>query len=167
MTEETPKPSSDRRFLLKAGLAALAAAGAALVAGVGRFLKPRVVYEPPMRFAAGPPAEFPPGAVSTKFMDEQQVAVIHGPDGIYAFLTVCTHLGCVVNFDAAERVFKCPCHGSVFALDGKVLGGPAPLPLARASLSLDALGRIVVNKADTANIVDDASRGKFLIKGLT
>ncbi len=167
MTEDMRTVPNDRRRLLKIGLAASAAFCAALLAGFGRFFRPRVVYEPPMRFTAGSPGEYPAGTVSTRFMDDQQVAIVHGAEGIYAFVTVCTHLGCAVNFDASERLFRCPCHGSVFALDGKVLGGPAPAPLARASLSLDPLGRLVVNKAETTSFVDKGSRDRFLIRSAT
>jgi glycine/D-amino acid oxidase-like deaminating enzyme/nitrite reductase/ring-hydroxylating ferredoxin subunit len=45
----------------------------------------------------------------------------------------CTHLGCILNFNTAERSWDCPCHGSRFdAVDGSVLEGPAVRPLARA-----------------------------------
>ncbi|HEV2768822.1 MAG TPA: FAD-dependent oxidoreductase [Solirubrobacteraceae bacterium] len=43
----------------------------------------------------------------------------------------CTHMGCLVRFNAAERSWDCPCHGSRFDVDGAVLEGPAVKPLER------------------------------------
>lgn len=48
---------------------------------------------------------------------------------IKAYSTVCPHLGCAVDYDTDEKKFKCPCHHSTFAMDGKVEEGPAPRPL--------------------------------------
>jgi len=48
----------------------------------------------------------------------------------YGINAVCTHLGCVVPWNAAENKFMCPCHGSQYNNEGKVVRGPAPLSLA-------------------------------------
>ena len=41
----------------------------------------------------------------------------------------CTHLGCTFPWNANDQQFQCPCHGSLYDPDGKVVRGPAPLPL--------------------------------------
>merc|ERR1712051_1183017 len=55
----------------------------------------------------------------------------------YGLNAVCTHLGCVVPWSAANNKFMCPCHGSQYAPTGAVVRGPAPLPLALAHLEVD------------------------------
>jgi cytochrome b6-f complex iron-sulfur subunit len=55
----------------------------------------------------------------------------------YGLNAVCTHLGCVVPWSAANNKFMCPCHGSQYAPDGAVVRGPAPLPLALAHCDID------------------------------
>ena len=58
-----------------------------------------------------------------------------------AVSSVCTHAGCAVRF--ATTQISCPCHGSLFALDGTVTRGPATRPLTRFSATYDAQTNIV------------------------
>ncbi len=54
------------------------------------------------------------------------VAVYRDPGGeVHALSAVCSHLGCIVSWNPAERSWDCPCHGSRFGYDGEVLQGPA------------------------------------------
>lgn len=56
----------------------------------------------------------------------KKVAVYHDDTGaIQALSPVCTHMGCYVHFNNAEKTWDCPCHGSRFGTDGRVLNGPA------------------------------------------
>lgn len=66
----------------------------------------------------------------------ERVAVCRLEDGaVHAVSATCTHMGCIVNWNSAERSWDCPCHGSRFNPDGKVIQGPANKSLKRVSLS--------------------------------
>lgn len=57
-------------------------------------------------------------------------AVYRDEDGtLHVRSATCTHLGCIVAFNSAEKSWDCPCHGSRFGIDGEVLHGPANAPL--------------------------------------
>jgi menaquinol-cytochrome c reductase iron-sulfur subunit len=49
----------------------------------------------------------------------------HSPTQVTVFSPICTHLGCRFFWDPSTQRFICPCHNSIFAMDGRVLGGPA------------------------------------------
>jgi Rieske Fe-S protein len=58
----------------------------------------------------------------------QGLVLLRSGDGVFTALSAtCTHLGCRVRPSA--RALVCPCHGSAFARDGRVLRGPAQAPL--------------------------------------
>jgi nitrite reductase/ring-hydroxylating ferredoxin subunit len=58
--------------------------------------------------------------------------VYRDEDGtLHAVSVRCTHMGCLLRFNGAERSWDCPCHGSRFDVDGAVLEGPAVQPLER------------------------------------
>lgn len=57
---------------------------------------------------------------------DKKVAVYKGKDGRIKMISAkCTHKGCTVRWDSKDKCWSCPCHGSKFDVDGKVLHGPA------------------------------------------
>jgi glycine/D-amino acid oxidase-like deaminating enzyme/nitrite reductase/ring-hydroxylating ferredoxin subunit len=73
-----------------------------------------------------------PGEGGIVRLDGDKVAAFRDDDGtLHALSPVCTHVGCLVGFNRAERTWDCPCHGSRFTLAGEVLEGPALAPLQR------------------------------------
>jgi len=142
-----PKSIPRRDFL---GLAGLWSAGVAIfgsVLGMARLPKPRVTPEASNLFRAGHPEEFPVGTV--KMLREQQVRIIVTSQGVAAMSLICTHLGCIIK--ESKTGFDCPCHGSKFDKEGKVLGGPAPRPLMWLAVSQAADGVLLVDKSQEVN----------------
>jgi cytochrome b6-f complex iron-sulfur subunit len=133
--------------VLGLGWAAFAGATAAGLGATVRFMMPTVLYEPPQEFKAGFPNEFAVGAVDERFKASFGVWIVREPQGFYALIAVCTHLGCSPNWLAAENKFKCPCHGSGFYRTGVNFEGPAPRPLERARIVLADDGQILVDKS--------------------
>jgi cytochrome b6-f complex iron-sulfur subunit len=64
--------------------------------------------------------------------------------GIAAIYKVCTHLGCIYDWNVANQRFECPCHGSKYRLDGRRIESPAPRSLDRFELAaLDANNQVL------------------------
>ncbi|MFH9399656.1 FAD-dependent oxidoreductase [Streptomyces sp. NPDC017638] len=77
-------------------------------------------------------ADLAPGDGALVRRGGERLAVHRDDEGVlHAVSARCTHLGCLVSFNRAERAWECPCHGSRFAVDGSVLQGPAVEPLER------------------------------------
>ncbi|MBI5711355.1 MAG: ubiquinol-cytochrome c reductase iron-sulfur subunit [Candidatus Eisenbacteria bacterium] len=143
--EPMPPVISRRDFVAATGLAAcaMAAAGAGVV--LADFLRPRVLFEPPTAFLAGPPDAIEVGSVVTHV--EQRVYVIRLAEGFRALSAVCTHLGCITRFQPDRNIIACPCHGSQFTLAGDVVTGPAPRALRWLQMSLSEKGELIVDTA--------------------
>ncbi len=91
---------------------------------------------PPVNKEAGleiPLAELPDNSVY--MVRNKKTAVIRRGGEIRAMSIACTHLGCTLN--VAGDKFICPCHGSVFALTGEVLKGPAVVNLKELTYETD------------------------------
>ena len=77
----------------------------------------------------------PPGEARVLRDGLGKTGVFRADDGtLHAVSLRCTHLGCLLRFNGAERSWDCPCHGSRFDVDGAVLEGPATSPLERRQI---------------------------------
>ena len=64
--------------------------------------------------------------------------VINTPDkGFIALSKVCTHLGCLVQYEKSKNRLLCPCHGGVYNLEGAVISGPPPKPLQKFTVKVE------------------------------
>ncbi len=137
------KHNPSRRTFLKIGSGA-AAAFAGLLLGIP-FVESIISQSLRMKIArfvkVGPVMFLPDGIPEKMFFDERDknayieqterrdVWVVNHSTDVTVFSPICPHLGCRYNWNPQDQHFECPCHGSVFAKDGKVLHGPAPRPL--------------------------------------
>lgn len=80
------------------------------------------------------------------------VVLARDEGGLYAMSALCTHLGCQVTVEGDG--LPCPCHGSVFDLQGEVVTGPASSPLEHYAVTVD--GDTVT--VDTTAVVDASTR---------
>ncbi len=109
-----------------------------------RFFFPRALFEPTTVFRIGYPSDFPLG-VNEKFKQKARIWVVREADRIFVIYARCVHLGCTPDWKPNENKFKCPCHGSGYTPEGINFEGPAPRPMDRAHLELDAEGQMVVD----------------------
>ncbi|MET9291366.1 FAD-dependent oxidoreductase [Streptomyces sp. NPDC003077] len=83
---------------------------------------------------AGSAARVAPGTGAVVREGARHWAVYRDEDGTAHEVSArCTHLGCLIAFNPGEKTWECPCHGSRFDTDGRVLQGPANRPLERRS----------------------------------
>ncbi len=76
--------------------------------------------------------EIKPGAGAIISRGLSKVAAYRDPQGeLHELSAVCTHLGCIVKWNTSENTWDCPCHGSRFEAQGKVIQGPANSDLAQ------------------------------------
>lgn len=84
------------------------------------------------------PTDVLPGEGAICTVDGDKVAVYRSPEGILHGLSpVCTHMHCLVNWNATEKSWDCPCHGGRFNTFGQVLNGPPVDNLKPVDLGID------------------------------
>ncbi|MGD0667995.1 MAG: ubiquinol-cytochrome c reductase iron-sulfur subunit [Bryobacteraceae bacterium] len=106
------------------------------------------------KFSAGAPIEVAFRRIRAdawKVVSEKDTAwvVKRADGGVTAFGPQCTHLGCAYHWDDGRQEFVCPCHSSLFRIDGSVISGPAPRPLDRYETKVEdgklMLGRLRIS----------------------
>ena len=137
------RPHERRDFLgLAAVWSAVVTVSVALL-GALRLPVPWAFPESSRRVKLGTLSQFQ--GVTITPLPEQRLWVFSDDGGLYALSAVCTHLGYIVSRQE-EGGFFCPCHGSRFDSQGKVLKGPAPKPLLHLELSISPDGQLVVDQ---------------------
>jgi cytochrome b6-f complex iron-sulfur subunit len=72
------------------------------------------------------------------------VLVVKKDKDFVAYTAICPHLGCLVEFSDKDKTIVCPCHAATFDLEGKVVAGPPPRPLASYTVSV-VQGKVYVS----------------------
>ncbi len=127
----------ERRGFLKSLFSVLSlTALASFIYPLFKFLSPRAVSARVKKVTIAR-KDVPAGGAFKVNVNDTPVIVIHHPNkGYIALSRVCTHLGCLVDYDSATGRIICPCHGANFTVEGKVISGPAPRPLKKMPLLL-------------------------------
>ncbi len=132
MTDKT-RAETRRGFLTRAILVWVGMIAAPLIYGILRYLTvPSDNQGQNPVILAGKLSDIPDFTTGAKLIKFNRKAVFvykNSQNQVKALSAVCTHLGCIVGYQVQDHDFKCNCHGSVFDLDGKNIGGPAPKPL--------------------------------------
>lgn len=135
--------SSRRKFLISCIGGIFTLAAGAILYPVYKYLSPRRGEEAGGKVTI-PESQVPPGGA--KFFDfrGETAVVIQKKDGEFVALSaVCTHLGCIVQWQNDKQDFLCPCHGGRYTEDGVVISGPPPRPLSKLAFTV-ANGTITV-----------------------
>lgn len=75
------------------------------------------------------PQDLKPGEGGVMDVNGEDVAMYNDNGTLHAASAICTHRGCIVGWNDADKTFDCPCHGSRFNKDFSVKNGPADRPL--------------------------------------
>jgi cytochrome b6-f complex iron-sulfur subunit len=128
---ESPKRLSRRTFFANAFLGLAGLLGAATLAQrFFEFLSPPAPPERELEVSAIALESVPDGGGTIVHLPSGHVAIERSGGTVRAFSAVCTHLGCIIQWQSVrDQAWYCPCHHGRYGRDGRVLAGPPPRPL--------------------------------------
>ncbi len=142
MSKVSKQPEWSRRAVLRLAWVGIIAASALTIEPLAKYLtskvdrlrSPLVVYNKPL----------------DKNSDWQNTAnarvwVKQDSLGVMALVATCTHLGCEVNYFPDKKEWLCPCHASIYDLEGRPVSGPAPKALPRVAVERKQDGALIIN----------------------
>ena len=139
---ERSEPRLSREgFLRLVSRAALWLTGGASLVGLLQYLSYETDPPPQSVFPVGTPDSYMIGA--TSIIPGARAVLYREKDGFWAVSLVCSHLGCTT--EEAGSGYRCPCHGSGYDRQGRVLNGPAKLPLRAVWVDVDSGGNLVLD----------------------
>ena len=141
MKDQNAPGHSRRDFIKRFSIWTAASAGILASLSLLRQFMPRLTRHQ-KRFKIGRKNNYPINTFT--YLSDRQLFVYRDHQGIRAVSAVCTHLGCII--ERSDEGFQCPCHGSCYNEEGKVLSGAATKDLPWYSLHKDADGQIVVDQ---------------------
>ncbi|MCX6030927.1 MAG: Rieske (2Fe-2S) protein [Chloroflexi bacterium] len=147
MPEISPQPHTSpfttRRRFIQAGIGLVGAAWA------GVFVQSRIFPEATaegVKPVEVPLAELPVGGTKAITYGATPVLVLRTAEGLRAFALICTHLGCIVQWQEGKKEFFCPCHQGIFDQFGEVISGPPPVPLEQVAVKVEG-EKVIVGEA--------------------
>jgi Rieske Fe-S protein len=150
MADLSPERQTRRSFLDLLLSASVVAWLGSVLYPVLRYLKPLSLPGPsgPVRLTRAEVAKVEVDKFAIIPVGRERLLVFEDPKGeLRALDAKCTHEGCTVRYVARDALIWCACHNGRFDLEGRVLAGPPPRPLARHSVLRDSEGAITVSLA--------------------
>ena len=154
MPDQSPNQNSGLGQPVRRRTFVQALVGFSVLATLGGVLTPIIAYLwPPAqrtattgeRVTVGDEKDLPVGQGKVVSAGDKPVIVVHtAQGGVKAYSAVCTHLGCIVNWQSSRGFIQCPCHDGRFnPVTGAVISGPPPRPLSPVPVSIEG-GKIYV-----------------------
>lgn len=138
INNDKPPDKSRRDFLTKLFMRGGLLASSALIIKLGvDYVFPSMEAPPLRKLLIGRIDELELGEAKEFQVGDATLFLIKTEDRYKVFSSICTHLGCKINWEAHRNRFYCPCHKGIFNSNGDVVEGPPPRALDEFKVEVD------------------------------